>query len=432
MTSFEFLKPHLMRFGKLLLPIVLAVGCGFSAQAETPVCNKVHSPNYRVPENEYYRGLLGDRISPTYQKNWQRFSHFFREDFWRLKNEGAPEIELLEKLGFTVDKDALGVPDFVTMSQNYKKILDELGIPEDQRLLPALTFENLRTKDVMFVVPGRDGWPPGNQGWVIRAEEFRPKGRALLDAIRSGRFPVFSEGVHDVFHFITFALHPSYARALRKGNDNLARLRLKNSDMNRSSYFLEVLTLANPKKKQEIEKRIVIKNPTKKTAFADFHQAMRELSKEDLESRAKFWIENFQKYLNIYAGGIAEPYERSRYRDEIRRNGDWKESLTNPWRGNNRTILPDGLIQESMGLMDVYLGLLLEAKDASMSDGTFQLYLARMEYGLWKSANEIQAEQWAKDTLTDSFDENSPTMQFIKNVFGEKSFTYRLFLRPKQ
>jgi len=292
----------------------------------------------------------------------------------------------------------------------------------------------------------KEPWREQDSDW--RVKSLRVGDRKLARNIAAGRFPLFWDGAHDVFHIVTFALYPKFAASLRKGNQKLIKMAMSSSQLSRSSYALEVLALANPKKISEMTEHFALKSPRKGANFEDFHASVKQLSKQDFTDHAQFWVEKFQGFLNRYAGGMAEPYEQSVYREKVRGETWLSHFYEGRWAEETKNV-PNELLSDGMTHMDVFLENLLALSRSSQvtidrqfenraSDGRIELdrllrlQVARMEYALWKSAVEIGPEQWILDTVVAKVDPNSPTMKFIKDCFGENSITYRMFTKGSE
>lgn len=395
--------------------------------------------------------------SPEYQKAWKGMTSYYHADFKKFKKEGSKELKVLERLGFEVTDEELKVPDLETFINKYKSYLDSKNIPEAQRIMPALGFKQVDSKEVKLVVPLKDSWPEKDAGWEA-ALNIRLKGRDISENVAEGRFPVFSAGLHDVFHFVLFAMHPEYAQLLRDTSRELVKQKLNSAILNRFTYALEILSLADVKKLKEIKSHLTIKKPTNEMVFNDFLNSVNKLSKEELETQSSYWISNYKNLINRYASGITEPYESQNYEKRIR-EFNFNDFL-GPFYGDAKydtvyyrnKVGPPNMILETMSQMDIYLEVLLKVKNnkdnfAQLStfyanrnmadvdidaelDRLIRLQVARIEYALWKSATQITLKQWAEDTLKPTIDVSSPTMKFIKDCFGENSLAYVFFQNP--
>jgi hypothetical protein len=437
--------------------IFLTLGFSFSAQATESQCSDIFafkterpigSDAQVVAENALKWGnFFKAKASPSYQKIWNHyFNLYYRYDLVDMKNQGAAEAKLLEKIGFNISSASIETPGLETFVIELKKYLDLKKIPLDHRIMPAITYFPVGKPDeVMLHIPLVEPWTENVSNYRTKTD-LRLKGRQMTEALAGGRFPLFAEGGHDIFHLLSFALYPDYAKALRDGNRNLLKTKLTIPVLSRSTYMLEVLALGDSKKVEEIKQHLTIHSPNQEHSFDDFLQAIENLSPQELRSKEEFWQANFQKYLIHYAAGMAEPREREVYADEIRRK-DFSIFLKNFYEGteyNPKNVLPFEILYDGMTHMDVILEVLVStsynsqgilnslfARRASNGKEELQrlirLQIARMEYALWKSTTEITVEQWAQDTMIPVVDPESPTLRFIKDCFGPNSVTYRKF-----
>lgn len=387
------------------------------------------------------------KASPYYQTEWETNARHYIRDFWELKKKGSPEIELFEKLGFQVFEDKIIVPNLETFITRYRDYLNLKKIPEDSRIMPAMT--SIRKSDEKVIMHNPLLPWQGNLAEYTPKVGLRLKGRDIAESLASGLFPVFKDGFHDVFHFITFALHPDYAKRLRIKNKALAKLKLNSSILNRNAYSLEALTLANPAKTNDILHVITPKNVTSTTKLKGFQDEIEKLSEDELKAKVEFWSKNYKKYLTAYSGGMAEPKENSIYREMMSGEDNFAKYLLNHFSDeffspSYNKIMPNEILYDGMTYMDTALAKIstlsqekinqifsrTTSKKIPNKNELMKLQLARIEYALWKSATTINYQRWLEDTLKDSVDNNSATMLFIKDCFGENSHIYKLFQSP--
>ena len=382
------------------------------------------------------------KASPYYKEKWNNSAHYYRKDFWILKKEGSREIELLEKFGFTITENNISAPDLETFIIKYQEYLDYQKIPQDSRIMPALSIAKKEDQSVKLHNP-LTPWKGSLNEWTPKIG-LHLKGRQVTEGLAQGLFPIFTNGYHDIFHFITFALYPSYTKKLIEKNKAIAKLKLNKSILNRSAYALEALTLADSNKISEIRDSITIKKLNSKTTFYDFHNEVSLLSDEELQTKVEFWKLNFKKFLTHYSGGMAEPVENSIYRDMI--NNGKIQYITSHFSETYKSrsydkIMPNEILYDGMTYMDAALSKISESTEDELSkifnnvgensnptkNELLKLQIARMEYALWKSATEINQEVWINDTMKESVDLESSTMLFIKDCFGVNSAIYQLF-----
>jgi hypothetical protein len=404
-------------------------------------------PNFLAEHKILWDNYYQKKASPQYRDVWNSFSGYYKNNFWELKQKGSLEIEIFEQLGFEVTSEKIVNPDLETFIKKYSNYLDMKKIPENQRILPAISVRRKSDNKILLhnpLVP-----------WSKNLDEWKPalgiklNGRDIAENLAEGRFPLFTEGYHDVFHFIIFAMIPEHAKIIREKNRELIKLKLNKSILNRSAYALEVLTLADSTKLLEISGHLTIKNVVDTMNFDDFLSAVSNLSPEELSLKSQFWLVHFQKYLTHYSAGMAEPVEKEIYDIRLYNHMPWSEYILDHFYDGVRTvkeensnkILPNDILVEGMSHMDTVLKIIVNSSERSIEeiftypkldnvmtkDQLLKMQVARMEYALWKSATTVTSKQWTDDTMKEKVDLLSPTMMFIKDCFGKNSLTYHLF-----
>ncbi|MBK9321824.1 MAG: hypothetical protein IPM97_02510 [Bdellovibrionaceae bacterium] len=174
----------------------------------------------------------------------------------------------------------------------------------------------------------------------------------------------------------------------------------------------------------EISQLVSYKNPTVDSRLQDFQSAIFKLTDGEVIERAKFWEKAYQNYLIHYSAGMREPYERSQY------NG-----LVDSQALSSNT-LPSELLASGMAHLDYKLSKRLNAVSNSNSSSSslekmadLRQSLAKLEYALWASSSKIDLAQWMSDTMKPKVNPESPTFQFILDVFGESSPIYQVLVR---
>ncbi len=350
--------------------------------------------------------------------------------------EDAKVYSKLKRLGFYVRRHGYAAPAFKELVESYLRHLDELKIAESDRILPAAVIKNKSTGELKLVTPSVDKWPEQDPShWEVLMNE-RLSSRLIIESAARGRWPVFSSGLHDIFHLIVFSEHPSYARGLRAQSKHLDQ-KFNAAYLTRSAYTFEILALGDPAKARKIERLLSFK-PKENSSFADFKNALDVLPKSDLMEKAEFWATHLNEYLIYYGGGMASPSERKGYsRREYLTNGvsTMYETVVSESR-----IVPDRMITEGLSHVDVLLDTLTRftrfnsaeyIKPYSKNDPQqelerlIRLQVARTEYALWRSSTVVTIEQWNKDMLQINADPLSPSMTFVRDVYGEHSLVYR-------
>ncbi|MBK9321823.1 MAG: hypothetical protein IPM97_02505 [Bdellovibrionaceae bacterium] len=137
-----------------------------------------------------------------------------------IKSQGV-ELAVMKKLGFSFSEYSIvAAPSLSTFIKKYEELLNDLKLPESKRLRPAVMLRNKNTGDFLAVRIGIDPWPEDLAGWIF-PRDVRLKARAMAENVSAGRFPIFAEGLHDVFHLLLFSMHPEYVSLLRSGNAQL-------------------------------------------------------------------------------------------------------------------------------------------------------------------------------------------------------------------
>jgi hypothetical protein len=338
------------------------------------------------------------------------------------KKENQAEIRMLEKFGFRFTQEKIEVPSFVEFSENYESYLDAAKIPEDERIRPAITFFNNKDYSARTLKTLHDrSWNEKFEDWTP-PQNVRLSGRQMAEALESGRYPIFLEGIHDLYHLVLFAMYPEYAKALREGFRKLRQGKVGGAFLKRASYFLEVLTLADPIQIENIKTILTIKEPSPSTTYEDFLESVNKLSNSELYEKQNFLLTHFEGFLRHYSAGTADLWERDRYRQAFNAYKYFDNQHTPPEKNRFEDLLTDGMTHLPVILKELSVVVKSPARETLM-----RVQVARMEYALWKSATQITMAQWAKDTLQPEININSPTMKFIKDVFGESSATYRAF-----
>lgn len=399
-------------------------------------------------ENDYsWDKNYKESISPRYHVDWNARSKQYGENYQDEIKNRTDELKMLEEFGFEF-VDGFKAPNLEDYIVKYKAYLDKHKIPTEERVMPSLIFKNIKSSKKVFPIPHVDPWPNNYHEWKDISGE-RLKGRETLENIVNGKFPVFAQGIHDVWHFLKFAQYPEYTKILREKFAVLVQGKLTQPILSRASYAMELLTLADRKKLPLITSQIIIKNPTKQTTVEDFSSAINLLSTEQVLERAKFWIKEYRNNLIHYSPGVIEPNERKMHANYIQNPGPkiFLDSFIEKFNKERSTLPVEMGYESSMAFMDTRLETLLDLYHNKMDTVTFlykrdnnsgppdvlaiiKLQIARMEYAQWKSASEIDLNQWTKDTLNPTVDLSSPTMKFIKDSFGENSYTYNLFQDP--
>lgn len=432
MRNKSAVKMYLIQMA-ILLTVVIQLS-SIEAFASTSACHEIFLANKPqsatlVSEQaklaaQHYESVFIDQVSPGYESAWNKNLHYYRDFFSGIVKSQSVELTIMKKLGFIFSEHSVvSFPSLSTFIRKYEELLNDLKIPESKRLRPAVVLRNKNTGELLAVRIGIDPWPTDLTGWSF-PRDVRLKARAMAENISAGRFPVFSEGLHDVFHLLLFSIHPEYVSLLRSGNAQLLQ-HMKKGFMSRVAFNLEALSLANPAQVREISKLVSYKNPTIDSRLQDFQAATSKLTDGEVVERARFWGKAYQNYLIHYSAGMREPYERSQYNGLV-------DSRVLSYKA-----LPNELLASGMAHLDYKLSNRLNAvlNSNSLSRSYLEKMadlrqsLATLEYALWASSSKIDLQQWMSDTMKPEVNPKSPTFQFILDVFGESSPIYQLLVR---
>lgn len=376
---------------------------------------------------EYLESHFEKQVSNVYEKNWNRFIFFYTSFFREIYAANGVELYSMKKLGFIFSEDAsVRAPSLKAFITKYEALLNEFKIPEKKRIRPAIVLQNYLSKEYLTVRIGIDPWPTDFQKWTFM-NGVRFKSRDMAKAISAGRFPLFLDGLHDVFHLLSFALHPEYVSYLKKGNTLLIE-NMASGLMARAAFNLELLSLADPNKHDALAQVLSIKNPAADSRIENFETAINRLSNEETIEKSKFWIKNLQSYLIHYAAGMRDPQEREVLRSYIDSSSEFLV---------NSKTMPKEVVASALAFFDVRLDTQLKTELNSevflKTDSTrlteLRKLLVQLEYALWTSSKQIDLDQWMKDTMIAEVDKNSPTFKFLADVFGESSIIYRHLIR---
>lgn len=459
-----------------------------SVFAHDPLCKSVFEgeDSAKSEAEKNWLKVYQTQISPAYKASWKtqskRYAVYLNED----KRRGRAEFQVLQRLGFDVKDDDLQAPDFQTFLDNYRKILDEKQVPDKDRILPALVLSSGRDSQGKFVVPGVDKFPAESDLRV--AGDYVMSQIDIFEQIPKGRYSVYWSGLHDVYHFVQFAMHPNYMKLIRESYSHVRDVQTElqmqaqksgssealerlSALWRRLAFAHEALVLADPKQLEGIQ--AALKFPGFKAAkspvlISDVIDYYKNVSLENLMKSAGQLLDQFPGFLNFYAAGMSDRSERQTHLAGFGYSDLLRQMTPNlmPEAADLKGTIHRRLLRESMVYMDDSLLRLLNIyhlSDLSRFDEKFfpapavgsekspdqrpdqhpdrrpdrrkehiekliRIQMARMEYALWMSATEITVERWIHDTVLTPFDPESSTMKFIKDTMGENSVLYQSFL----
>jgi hypothetical protein len=408
---------------------------------------------------QWHEEWFVNRVNNFYKTEWERFANKYylptlREDMQKSRQEA----KMLERLGFVVTEDGVKAPTFYDFVKNYIAVLDEKNVPEKDRIIPALTFQKKADDggkfDYLFVTPDIDLFPD-SKDWKIVAPQI--KDRSLVRAVANGKLTCFYNGLHDVYHFVSFALHPEGMAAVKQIHQVLTAEPKNRLLWRRAVYMLETLSLGDPVKREELRNFLLFpgvrKEDSLKNKIEDYYAYFRTVDSKMLWEHAVKMRDQFTDFVIPYAGGMADRYERGVYRDQFKmaqyqtfellmgiQTYFSLESNILPSRSLYESFiyLPDHLdnVMQLMGQseksqklkLDVYNKQIAEREKVTVelrAEDLLRICLARMEFMLWRSASDLTIDHWEHDLSAPNLAPDSPTASFLKSVMGENSIIFR-------
>lgn len=413
---------------------------------------------YEIEFSSNYNSLVQSQWQLYFKTEWT----FFSSD----KSEGSKKIKALEALGFHKNGDEVNSPTYKEFLKNYLTALKKAGHKIEDSILPALVLVKGplgQATDHRLITPGLDPWPtePGYR-FLLADEMFNIPFRAIISGLQRGRFPLM-DASHDVAHFVSFLLHPNYARQLLKSAKEIPELaKYPISFSRRLFYSLELLTLANPERKEDL--RNVLLFPGNKSsdtyfAFSDYMEFFSKLSRQQLIKHAEKLILTYDSYLLDYGGGVARSYEKNEqivgdyyFKTDptsvlFQYLGSVRSDLSEVQRNIMGTI-PPVLLSELLKMRrldkDSFQGIVnsnsflgdhfnnpngrLAADYGKRLDRLIALQVARLEYGLWETSHRITVEKWVAETLSVQISPDSEIARFVRDFYGLSSPLYQFMI----
>jgi GNAT superfamily N-acetyltransferase len=417
-----------------------------------------------------YGVKYGTEVSPAFAKEIEEnpkfgaqvFESYLKEDF--IKNPSKRKA--YEKLGIRMGDDGrIQFSDHGGFVQAYRKAMDELGIPEDKRMYPAVMYGRYVGEgkfEYTTVVPGVTPFP--------RKRGFELVGRApdeeFVKALQRGH--MILSNFHDVHHALVNLIYPHFGPLMVEAFQRFPLGKIPFLSNRRLNYAMESLTLVEPSRRAEVLS--VLKTPAvhartgQKIPFSDFSSHADGLSHAELLGHAGALEKRFDSLVDPYNGAMMSSTEgslevknfRERYsgsKDAIldafpevqvrfTRSGGSTPELVPPGyarlQGYDSSLaLPRESFLEDPMIFSTKLGLLREGLDRSLKESprdlvrvtryekALRLQLSRMEYFLYTAAYHIPVKKWVEGMVTTGA--SAPEVQeFIRNSFGEGSVTYRM------
>lgn len=447
----------------LLLTTALFLTFAFSrAHADSKRCLDVFAGARVVSEVEaYYEQMWEPLINEIWKDETLAFA---ADDAGNIKNDshdGDRKRAAYERLGFTFAGRDSKFPTFKQFIANFTKAMDELGVPENERLYPALVLvrKGMRREDpteIRLVTPGKDPWPnePGFRINHPRLDVFNLSVADTMKAHRAGRFPLMA--LHDVNHFVAYVRSPAYMRAIRRAFLGLGKIPKGSSFYSRFALVSELLILGNPRHRTEMQELFATPSVRKSSGFvrfSEFIETMKEMSDETLLAHAVKLASNYDRLLVDYGGGAVGPGERDglvyrlKYGTERETLGA-DDVIQRHFGGNaERRIIPDLVFGTHGAELSALLAahrswpmgsarieaLLTEKLGANRSAetgkdvimGLIREEAARTEFFLWNSSR-FTAAKWVQTLLNPGpVRLDDPIVLILRESLGTESHLYR-------
>lgn len=393
------------------------------------------------------------------------------------------KLKILSILGFKVKKKDKPMPTHEEVTKRFIRALDLMKIPHDLRILPSLVLfkksEIDNQVDYKFVVPGVDPWPKESGFKIFKVDDgFNLPEEVVIREMKHGRFPLLM-ATHDLFHFVGFLLHPNYMMELRKVYKNLDLSSLSSEMRYRIVNINEVLTLADPSKKEEIYQLLSVpklERGNEHIEFKKFAQYFESLSESEILDHARSLRKAYNQLLLDFGGAstsliekrIFELYYSSGltflnkfykpidYNKSYHNSRTWHDSMSfsaltlrnliNLSFANEKSFLgslmvkdyfEDPFLQEYLldesrqGKFDItYDELKFKPRDEVLK--ALRLQVTRMEFLMWESSHDISVEKIISNILLPYKEMDPKFIEFIKYGFGENSELYRSILPIKE
>lgn len=374
------------------------------------------------------------------------------------KSNGKLKLKILLQLGFEVRPSQIRVPSHEALIHNYLALMKAKNIPIDKMILPALVlYKGPKYKrDYRLLTPGVDPWPAETGFKILKSnKEFNIPNSVVLEALKRNRFPLM-DAIHDVFHFVSFAMHPEYMMALHS-----ASLKITypvSGDLEKRIFFImESLELGNPQKIGKMVEVFYAPDKVAGSTFQDYMNAFMWLPEADLVKQARRLVKNFESLMSNYGGIVTASWEKSDFDLSLKRN--FRSANTDgfslkvalgdlPFQINFSEGEPVGY-DSPIGYLPKVLQSLLHLKrvtkkefksivsddvevrnvfmqDADSVRDDYQTVLnyyiaklsARIEYVVFQSA-QIPADEWVRVLFQSPLDPNQRVIRVLKESFGD-------------
>lgn len=374
---------------------------------------------------------------------------------------GAKKIESMQTLGIRRVGQEIEVADFTSLLGFYLQAHKKQKRTDKNTILPAAVLvlgEPGKISQFLLVTPGIDPWPtePGYR-FLFSNEVFNIPFRSIIAGLKAGRFPMM-DSFHDVSHFLSFYQNKAYTAKLIEMAQKLPTLEKYPISYSRRLFFaLEFLTLGDPEQILVMKQNLLfpgIQNGKKKAAYSDYLGFFLNLEPQALLAHAQKLTELYDTLLVDYGGGSFRRFEENEMiiNDYGLRTNDsmvlyqilglFRDDLSEVQRSMMGAV-PSWTLKGLLRIQKLSPSRFQKVKNENMfianhfagGDASSKLHaliaqqVARMEYGLWESANHLSAEKWVADTLGVHMKPNSPVLQFARDFYGPNSPIFQILSR---
>lgn len=461
----------------ILFSFLLTVSFGRASYGQNQSCKSIFSFAQNSPALSNEQIELQRYFEITFEKNGNWNSEMAKElDALKIDpNGGEEKIKILRKLGFQINNKGIKAPRYIDFVNNYLKQLAELGIPQSESILPAVVLwrVNERQLEYRFVTPGIDPWPsePGFQ--MTTPPYFNLPYEVILKAHQNGKFPLINSGVHDIFHFVSFLRNPEFTKTLRLGANKITNPRPVKYMGFRLNFLDEWLSLGNPNLKERIRTELSLfkKFPEDDgRSFKSFLDSVNSMPEETLIAYAYRLEKVYPTLLQEYGGAVTRSAEKDDFSGlsggihffDIFLNPQPMRDLGRVWR-ESPSLFPKTLNEileviklpkrdfakyltdeivgvyrpkfsqlyranQKLDSYDIPEGQFLEpSEDArTIVIQMLRTHIARMEYVLWRSVNDMPVKDIVKGMLKPDGSVDQKVLEFVRDGWGENSFLYKV------
>ncbi|MEK6773203.1 MAG: hypothetical protein AABY64_04630 [Bdellovibrionota bacterium] len=464
-----------------LLPLFVTLSISYPA-ISAQVCRDVFQENSKFRQvilteetatQKRYRENFENDFSVKAQKNWETQILKELKDIENDSSEGVEKIAMLKRFGFIFSEGKITAPSYYDLVRNYL-VQAKKGSTAKDIILPSIVLikddpKGLQAREYLLITPGIDPFPKEEGYRILFSEEmFNIPFRDALAWFQKGHFPLL-DATHDIYHFVSFALHPEYATQMYRAVKNLHPEKYPRFFSRRWFYILEYLTLANPNKKEdlsellELPKKIKSKRPIPYAKYVEYFQ---DQSIEKVVKHAEKLIKELPALLVDYGGGTARSNEKFRNINEdltsavntrdsyatalLHHLGTYREDLESI-RYNVMGIPHVQVLEKMMELRKLPEDQLRDVANRNMYlakyflknpndpnspfvstykdrfDLLIRRHVAQLEFYAWATATHLTVDVWIKEGLQLHVPSDSSLSQFTKDIFRDQSPLPRAF-----